>query len=224
MISLSQIEQTFKDRSWWAIIFNLYPAKYITYFLVNKTSITPNQVTTVSLLFAVFAGLAFWYDSFIAGAILYQVSFILDIVDGSIARSKDQSSQIGAFYDVFTDWLKAPVLILLLFYKLDQVILGEIVIFLFFLNCCANKYNDMLFYTTQNSITKSENVQKSLLGRYFAYMKEQRLIVLPGSVEVEGLIVFLYAISQNTLFVYFAIFLLLFSFVLRVYVITKKIK
>ncbi len=223
-ISLNEIERTFKERSWWALLFNLYPAKYITYYLANKTNITPNVVTTISLLFAIFAGLSFLFDHFFIGAILYQISFIFDIVDGALARSKNLTSSIGAFYDVVTDWIKAPILMIILFYKLDQILLGMAVMFLLFLNCCINRYNDMLFYTQKKSLTKTNNIKKSLIGRYFEFMKRKHLIALPGSVEIEGLLLFFFPIFKSVLFVYLAILLLVFNFFLKTYVVIKKIK
>ena len=224
MVDYKSIVNVYKDRNWWDLLWNLQIAKYVTYLFANYTKITPNQVTVISFIFAVISGLAFYKDDYIAGALLFQLSYIFDIVDGALARVTNQTSKYGAFLDVFTDWFKAPILIIVLFYKLDQILLGEILMFLFFLNCCANKYNDMLFYTQQKSLTKSETVQKSLIGRYFEFMKQKRLIALPGSVEVEGIILFLYAIFHNIIFVYLALFLLVFNFVLKTYIVIKKIK
>lgn len=227
MISLIQIERTFKEKSWWAIVFNLYLAKYITYFLVNKTKITPNQITTVSFLLAIFAGIAFSFHYFIEGAILYQISYILDIVDGSIARSKNLSSKLGAFYDVFTDWLKAPILFIILFQELNQFNFLIILYFLLFLWCLVNKYNDFLFFQGAKSIT--ENItdnQDNLTGifRYMQGMKKKNIQPFPSSVEMEGLLLFFYPITQLNIFVYIGLLILGFNISIKLYAILKKLK
>ena len=229
MISLSDIEKTFKEKSWWAILFNLYPAKYITYFLVNRTEITPNQVTTISFLLAIFSGIAFYFQYFIIGAILYQLSYILDIVDGSIARSKNLSSKIGAFYDVFTDWLKAPILFIILFLVTDNYYLLVVLYFLLFLGCLVNKYNDMLFFQGAKSITtisNSNNETANLSGilRYIQKMKNRNIQPFPSSVEVEGLLLLFYPITELSIFIYISFSILVFNISIKLYSIIKKLK
>ncbi len=227
-ISLSQIEATFKERSWWAIVFNLYPAKYITYYLVNKTNITPNQVTTVSLLFAVFAGVAFYYAYFVAGAILYQISYTLDIVDGSVARSKHLSSRIGAFYDVMTDWLKAPLLFMIVFQKFEALNLLLVLYFLLFIGCLVSKYNDMLYFQGAKSISliQSDPNSENMKGvfKYIQKAKEKNIQPFPSSVEVEGLLLFFYPITALNMFVYLAFSILFFNMSIKIYAILKKLK
>ncbi len=227
MISLSRIEKTFKEKSWWAIVFNLYPAKYITYFLVNKTNVTPNQITTVSFLFAVFAGIAFYFHCLIIGAIFYQISYILDIIDGSIARSKGLSSKFGAFYDVFTDWLKAPILFIILFSVMDSYSLLIILYFLLFLSCLLNKYNDMLFFQGAKSIAENMTDNKDGLTGIFQYiqkMKKKNIQPFPSTVEMEGLLLFFYPLTQLNIFVYIGFFILGFNILIKFYAILKKLK
>jgi len=224
MVSLNNIEKVFKQRNWWDLLWNLFIAKYVTYFIANYTKLTPNQVTAISFLFAFFAGIAFYYHFFILGAVLYQISYIFDIVDGALARVKKITSKFGAFFDVFTDWIKAPILIIILLYMTHEIIALIIILLLLMWNCCANKYNDMLFYTTKKSITSSKEVSRSKIGKYFDYMKTRHIIALPGIVEFEALILFLYPVSQYKVFLYLSILLLLFNFILKTYVIVKKLK
>jgi phosphatidylglycerophosphate synthase len=173
---------------------------------------------------SIFAGVAFYFENYILGAILYQVSYIFDIVDGALARVKNISSKFGAFFDVATDWLKAPILISLLLYIQGNIVVLIIILLLLGVNCCANKYNDMLFYTTKKSITKTSEIATSKIGKYFEYMKSIHIIPLPGIVEFEALILFLYPIFQLNIFLYLGILLLLFNFILKIYIILKKIK
>jgi phosphatidylglycerophosphate synthase len=224
MYSLKNIEETFKERSWWAIIASLFPAKYITYYIANHTNITPNQITLISFIFAIFSGISFFFGFFIMGAFLYQVSYIFDIVDGSLARVQKKSSQYGAFLDVFTDWIKAPILIVILLYVQNQLIFLTIILLLLSWVCCANKYNDMLFYTKRKSLSEDDKIQKSKIGKYFQRMESKNIAPLAGNVEFEALILFFYPITQLQIFIYFSVTLLLLLFILKVYIIFKKVK
>jgi len=222
--NLQDIEGTFKEKSWWAMLVSLLPSKYITYVIANYTELTPNQVTLISFLFAVFAGVSFYYQAFVLGAILYQISYIFDIVDGSLARVKRVSTKTGAFFDVFTDWIKALLLIAVLLYRTNEFVILVILFILLIWNCNANKYNDMLYYTTRKSFSKTDEIIESKIGKYFNYMRKKNVIALPGIVEFEALVLFLYPITHWTLCLYLAIGLLVFSFVLKTYVILKKIR
>ena len=79
-------------------------AKVVKY-LIN-TSITPNQVTTFSLLLAAFAAVFFSFGIYffsVIGSILFIFSKFLDNVDGQLARAQNKSSKFGWYYDYFSD-------------------------------------------------------------------------------------------------------------------------
>ena len=76
-------------------------ALYVTRFLL-PTGISANQVTLLSMVTGVIAALFFipsnkWF--FFTGALLLQLWYILDHVDGQIARYRNQSSLTGMFFD-----------------------------------------------------------------------------------------------------------------------------
>ncbi|CAB49945.1 bifunctional L-myo-inositol-1-phosphate cytidylyltransferase/CDP-L-myo-inositol myo-inositolphosphotransferase [Pyrococcus abyssi] len=64
--------------------------------------VTPNQMTIVTFLFGIFSALMNFISVPIAG-ILYQVSSILDGVDGEIARARMQTSKFGGYFDSILD-------------------------------------------------------------------------------------------------------------------------
>jgi len=87
----------------------VYPSRYIsipiTSFLL-KTKITPNQVTIISFIFAILSAVSFLlgkYPFIILGAIFLQTSYILDLIDGEIARYKNLKSTFGAWLDTTLD-------------------------------------------------------------------------------------------------------------------------
>ncbi len=67
-----------------------------------KTSITPNQITTIGILISIVAGFFFALGELkylIIGAILTQVVLISDMVDGKVARYKKLGTKFGEWYD-----------------------------------------------------------------------------------------------------------------------------
>jgi len=77
-----------------------------------RRGFTPNQVTAVSFLVGILAAACFatgerW--GLVAGAILLQVAFTTDCVDGQLARYTRQFSQLGAWLDASFDRAKEYV-------------------------------------------------------------------------------------------------------------------
>jgi CDP-alcohol phosphatidyltransferase len=83
-------------------------SKYIARWAARR-GFTPNQVTTVSLGIGVLAAIAFATGEragLIAGAILLQVAFTTDCVDGQLARYTSTFSRFGAWLDSILDRTK----------------------------------------------------------------------------------------------------------------------
>lgn len=107
-------------RYWAGLLYIDYLALRITWGIANFTRLTPNQITLIHFLFRLSAAGAFWGGTRIAliiGAILYQLSIILDDVDGKLARVKGMSSASGKYFDhtcdAIGDFLCLAVLIYL---------------------------------------------------------------------------------------------------------------
>ncbi|MEK9628021.1 MAG: CDP-alcohol phosphatidyltransferase family protein [Nitrospinota bacterium] len=76
--------------------------------VLKETPITPNQITTLSLIFGLSAGLVCLRGDYLAiltGSILFLICYVLDNCDGEIARIKDMRSIFGMRYDTFVDWI-----------------------------------------------------------------------------------------------------------------------
>jgi phosphatidylglycerophosphate synthase len=86
-------------------------SKYIARWAARR-GLTPNQVTTASMVVGVVAAAAFatgerW--GFVAGAVLLQVAFTLDCVDGQLARYTLTFTRFGAWLDSVFDRAKEYV-------------------------------------------------------------------------------------------------------------------
>ncbi len=76
--------------------------------ILLKTSLTPNQITIISLLLGLSCAACFAFGNWIAGIIggvLLLASYTFDNCDGEVARIKKLSSEIGAKLDDMSDWI-----------------------------------------------------------------------------------------------------------------------
>jgi phosphatidylglycerophosphate synthase len=105
--TLDDVRATYKKRDAWWTVFLVDPlvARMIIP-LANRTKITPNQVSVTSFVVGLLAAAAFWqgdHPALVVGALLYHISFVLDCVDGKIARLKGTGSVFGMWLDYSFD-------------------------------------------------------------------------------------------------------------------------
>lgn len=83
-------------------------SKLLTWAAV-RLKMTPNQVTLISFAIGLISAFEFSRGDFwsiFIGAVLLQLSIIVDCVDGELARYTRQFSQLGAWLDAITDRIK----------------------------------------------------------------------------------------------------------------------
>lgn len=90
-------------------------ASFILYY-IQHGSLTPNQITILSLLvatvgFGVNMFVLPWWG-LILGAALFMAAHVLDALDGQLARHRKAGSTIGMHFDFFIDEIKAYFLYL----------------------------------------------------------------------------------------------------------------
>lgn len=81
---------------------------------LSYTKISPNTVTTVSLILAFIAAVFYYkadYAWLVIGTIILNISLILDYVDGELARYKKLSSTFGAWWDSICDRLTEYIIL-----------------------------------------------------------------------------------------------------------------
>ncbi len=82
--------------------FNRPLGRYLSKILI-RTPFSPNQVSVVSTLIGIFSGWLFAGGHFISGALLLQLSAIIDCVDGDLARVLYKESPLGKWIDLAGD-------------------------------------------------------------------------------------------------------------------------
>ncbi|MFD5797077.1 CDP-alcohol phosphatidyltransferase family protein, partial [Streptomyces diastatochromogenes] len=98
-----------KRDAWWTVLLVDPVATPLVRQVAKRTRITPNQITWGALLLGLVAAGCFargeWHW-LIAGAVVYHLSFILDCMDGKVARLTGQGSVFGAWLDYIFDRIR----------------------------------------------------------------------------------------------------------------------
>jgi phosphatidylglycerophosphate synthase len=113
-VSLAEIRQrTYKDRDAWWTVWLVDPlAARLVRVVSPWRAVTPNRLTVAAFLVGLVAAACFWRGTWgwlIAGAALFHLSFVLDCMDGKIARLNGTGSVFGAWLDYVFDRLRVLV-------------------------------------------------------------------------------------------------------------------
>ncbi len=94
-----------------------------------KTSVTPNQISMVSIAFAALAGLALWFAPqapwlFVLAAVGIQLRLLCNLLDGMVAVEGGRHSPVGALYNEFPDRIADSIIIVLMGYAAGLPMIG----------------------------------------------------------------------------------------------------
>ncbi|MEV0235705.1 CDP-alcohol phosphatidyltransferase family protein [Nonomuraea sp. NPDC050786] len=102
--SLDDVHETRKRRdSWWTVYFVDPVACRVALQVANHTRLTPNGLTVFSLVLGAVSAACFATNQLIAGAVVFYLSFMIDCVDGKIARLKGTGTPFGLWLDYVGD-------------------------------------------------------------------------------------------------------------------------
>jgi phosphatidylglycerophosphate synthase len=112
--TLSEIRtRTYKDRDAWWTVWLVDPlASRLVRLVAPVRWITPNGLTMGAFVLGLVAAYCFAradHPWLIAGAVVFHLSFVLDCMDGKIARLKGTGSVFGAWLDYVFDRLRVLV-------------------------------------------------------------------------------------------------------------------
>ena len=122
-----------QDNFWTEVLSRPFAAALLV--LLERGPITPNQVTFLSIFTALGAAalLVLWpgWAGLMAGALVLQLSYVLDCADGQLARLRGISSPVGHLLDFLMDEIKAFVVlaavstrVFLIHGSVEQLLLG----------------------------------------------------------------------------------------------------
>jgi phosphatidylglycerophosphate synthase len=89
--------------SWWTVLAIDPIAARLVPALSGVRAVTPTRLTLTAFVLGLASVVAFAAGELALGAILFEVRFLLDCLDGKLARYRGTSSPAGAFVDVACD-------------------------------------------------------------------------------------------------------------------------
>ena len=126
--------------SWWTVLLVDPLAVRLVRWIARYTRITPDQVTWAALVLGVGAAGCFVQGGpgwLAAGALLYHLSFVLDCVDGKLARLQGSGTLLGGWLDYVLDRVRVGCCALALMAgqwiaqgEPGYLVLGALVVFL----------------------------------------------------------------------------------------------
>lgn len=100
----------------------------------RKLNMTPNQITFISLIFALIGSYFYCVNKFYLSIFCFAMSYYLDCVDGHYARKYNMTSKFGDYFDHYSDILKILVLLYCMYQKdkkmaiINSIILGVLLV------------------------------------------------------------------------------------------------
>jgi phosphatidylglycerophosphate synthase len=111
--------QTYKSRdAWWTVLLVDPLASRLVQVVSRFRSVTPNRLTMAAFLLGIGAAACFAQQDYrwlVAGAFLFHLSFVIDCMDGKVARLMGTGSVFGAWLDYVFDRLRVLVCTIALF-------------------------------------------------------------------------------------------------------------
>ncbi|NUR87824.1 MAG: CDP-alcohol phosphatidyltransferase family protein [Nonomuraea sp.] len=105
--TLADVHDTRKPRdSWWTVYLVDPLACPVALLVANRTRLTPNALTVFSLILGAACALCLAAQELAAGALLFYLSFMIDCVDGKIARLKGTGTPFGLWLDYVGDRIR----------------------------------------------------------------------------------------------------------------------
>jgi phosphatidylglycerophosphate synthase len=138
--------------------FDIVLLKYIDSHLkfYKELNLTPNIITTISILFSILSAYNIFKGNFKTSTLLFIIAYYFDCVDGKLARKYNMVSKFGDYYDHFSDIFKI-VIILYALYKVNKKKYNDIKYFIYslFLLCLLHLGYQEVIYSSDESPTLS---------------------------------------------------------------------
>lgn len=172
---------------WWTVLVVDPVAIPLTRLLAKRRWMTPDDVTLVSLVLGLLTGLFFavgdrW--ALVTGGLVYYASFVLDCVDGKLARKLSSSSPRGHALDAMSDSARrasaAIGIVTYLVYSAEAAQAHEVVL--------AGAFGIISSYFMEISGAERGESSAGVRGRWSAALARRRLLPTPGMPDVSALV------------------------------------
>lgn len=167
----------------WADLFMPKIANRLLPIISQVDWITPNIVTLTSFILLALGSILLFLNlpfHHLIAAVLLPISYILDCLDGQLARTKEASSPLGDFLDKTLDVLKIYIITISLSYAVYQQTHVVASIFLGFTACFFFNFRYYIKLETmfsainrdKNYLTKSRELRQELYEKRDLFYKE----------------------------------------------------
>ena len=170
--SLEDVKETYKKKdAWWTVLLVDPVASRLIVPTANYTNITPNQLSLFSFALGMTSVYCFFLGhttALVVGAILYHISFIIDCMDGKIARLKGTGSTFGMLLDISLDHIRVVLAAAALTYsqyRITEDVTYLYLGFLFLAAYCARHINALQLYKLRREMRGKLRKAKRKLKR-----------------------------------------------------------
>jgi phosphatidylglycerophosphate synthase len=159
--------------------------------LLKRPWVTPFRLTATAAVLGLLSAVSFGSGHLVLGAVLYELRFFVDCLDGKLARLRGMSSRRGAFFDFVCDVVLIGATVAALGWYLVErrgvspalpfatVVLALVTLWL------------VLFDTTVPRTNAAGGAPDTASGRVGRFLAAHRLARAPWTVEAETLLLFL---------------------------------
>ncbi len=171
---------------WWTVLFTDPIALRLSHFLARKRWLTPDQVTFIALVLGLSVGVFFslgdrlWLA--IGGGVFY-LAFIVDCVDGKLARALGVTSERGKALDALADGGRRASASIGLTFGIwnSDALLNELVL-------VAVLYVSLAYYFLEISGAVKDESGGGMRGKWSAALARRRLLPNPGMPDVQAIV------------------------------------
>ena len=207
--SISDIKKHLKPEDAWWTVFIIDPlAIRFTWLVANFTKLKPNHITISSFLLGLISAVCFMQGSYfylILGALIFQLSFILDCVDGKLAKLTNNQSKFGFFLDFSLDRWRIFINLLALTYGQYLTTQNNIYLILGFIYLFLNMYGLIQTFLEDKlqAVPYMQNDRYSLSSESLEFklrraFNKRRLIFGITDIETDTVVFFIFPLFNLT--------------------------
>ncbi|MGB8002159.1 MAG: CDP-alcohol phosphatidyltransferase family protein [Anaerobacillus sp.] len=208
---------SYKEDLWsWYVLRRI--SIYFT-LLFRKLSLTPNTVSWMSVCFILLSGLSLVFAtplSIVLAALFYNIGYLLDCVDGELARITKQTSSKGYYIDIIIQAAALPVflsMVLTVLRKtgmLDVNLLGMILVYVTFVAIIMALLVPIAYQLTKLTMSQSttQDPVNSIRDGSLFFDIVAVLLGLPGFFVAAVVIVIIEQATGQELLLYYLTFFL----------------
>ena len=178
-----------KKRDYFWTVLAVDPVAFpIVRLLARKRWLSPDQVTMVSFVLGLATGPLYGIGerwSLAVGAVVYYLSFVLDCVDGKLARLTGNSTERGKALDALADSARRASAILgIIWFLIYDGDTSAAELFL------AALFAVLSFYFMEISGAEKQEPKAGALGKWNSMLAKRRLLPTPGMPDVSAIVYF----------------------------------